>query len=368
MYRISKWKLALIIGVFVFSGLYLLPTIPGVYGRLYGYFDIWMQGKIHPPDVQNSKDGEFIRFTIPEGDLPMGVSVQEASESIQEIVGRRLVRLGIGEELKVEEAEEPVLEQSEGEEQRKEEPEKEEKQASSGFSFDRVTMTDLYIEFNEMKSKAELEEIIQKLQLDGDPPPVHRPPDLPGGEHEGSIRFTITKDDFPEKGGVQEALRNVRDKLKEQLEALDLGSPSASMKFGDDFTFSNASRDELYVRFSPQKSRRELEKLMEDLRLYGSLPLKLRPIFPDNPLKQGLDLKGGLHIVLELDVRKAMDIYLDSQAKEVILGSLKREKIFCRSVEKTLEKRGDNMLILRPYAPEDSATGAAHPPCTAVRA
>jgi hypothetical protein len=155
MYRISKWKLALIIGVFVFSGLYLLPTIPGVYGRLYGYFDIWMQGKISPPDVQNGEDGEFIRFIIPEGDLPMGVSVQEASESIQETVGRRLVRLGIGEELKVEEAEEPVFEQTEGEEEQpKEEPEKEEKQTSSGFSFDRVTMTDLYIEFNEMKSKA----------------------------------------------------------------------------------------------------------------------------------------------------------------------------------------------------------------------
>lgn len=320
MYRISKWKLALIIGVFIFSGLYLLPTIPGVYGRLYGYFDIWMQVRISPPDVQAGEDGEFIRFAIPrgEGELPKGISVQEASEAIEDIVGRRLVDLDI---------------------------------SDSGFSFDSVVITDLYVGFNPMKSKAELEEIIQKLQLGGDPPLLHLSPELPGGEREGSIKFTITKDDVSEEKSMQEAIKNIRDKLGEQLEALDVSR--------DELNLDEVRRDELHVKFSPQKNKLELEKLANDLRLYGALPLKLRPIFPDNPLKQGLDLKGGLHIVLELDVEKAMDVYLDSQAKEVILGSLKREKIFCKSVEKTLEKRGDNMLILRPYVPESSTTSEA---------
>lgn len=340
MYRISIWKLVLIIGVFVFSGLYLLPTIPGVYDRLYGYFDIWMQGKIPPPDVQSDKEGEFIRFAIPRDDLPKGVSIQEASKSIQETVSRRLIKLGLHEEL--------IAEGEEG--QPGEGSEKEER--TSGFSFDSVTTTDLYVKFNQMKSKAELGEIIQKLQLDGDSPLIHRPPDLPSGEYEGSIRFVITKDDFPEEGGLQAALKNIQDNLKEQLQALDIN-------LGKDFTFSSVPRDELHVKFNPQENRAGLEKLIKDLRLYGGIPLALRPIFPDNPLKQGLDLKGGLHIVLELDVEKAMDIYLDGQAKDVILSSLKSEKVFYKSVEKTLEKRGDNMLILRPYVPVGSAIGEA---------
>jgi preprotein translocase subunit SecD len=361
MYGISKWKLALIIGVFVFSALYLLPTISGVYGRLYGYFDIWMQGKIPPPEVQSGKEGEFIRFVIPKDDLPKGVSVQEASKSMQDIVGRRLTSLGIGEK-EADEAGSADIPPASGEEEKvkgtekekekqpEEGTEREEKERDSGFSFYSAETTDLYVKFTQMKSKAELEEIIRKFSADGGPPLVYRPPELPGGEHQGSIRLTITRDDFPEEGGMQEALKNIKDKLREKLEALE-------MKIGNDFSFSNVPGYELHVGFGSQKSRAELEKIVDDLHLYGSLPLAFRPIFPDNPLKQGLDLKGGLHIVLELDVKKAMEVYLDSQAKEVVLNGLKSEKIFCRSVEKTLEKRGDNMLILRPYVPESSAIG-----------
>ena len=313
MYRISKWKLALIIGVFLFSVLYLLPTIQSIYGRFYGYLDLWMQGKIPPPSVQSDEDGEAIMFAIPKDDLPKGISVPEAVKSIQDMVGRRLNTLGVPDE---------------------------------EFSFDSVAATDLYIDFGQMKSETDLEAIISNLELGGDPPLVSSQPVLSMGDPQGSIKFAITKDDFPAGGGVQEALRNVKDRLREQLQAQEVSN--------DEFSFNEVSRNELYVRFGKQKSAAEVGLLMDDLRLYGSIPLALRPIFPDNPLKQGLDLKGGLHIVLELDVEKAMDIYLDGQAKEVVLGSLKREKIFCKSVEKTLDKVDDHTLIMRPYVAADS--------------
>jgi len=64
--------------------------------------------------------------------------------------------------------------------------------------------------------------------------------------------------------------------------------------------------------------------------------------FPDSPLKQGLDLKGGMHIVLELDVPKAMDIYLSDQAKEAIISALrseKGEKVFPKSVQRLLSNQ-----------------------------
>ena len=327
MYKINKWKLTLIIAVFVFSGLYLLPTIPGVYGRLYGYFDMWMQDKLPPPDVQSGKDGDFVRFTIPEkDDLPTGISVQEASEALKNIVRKRLTSLGMKEIVGEEDA---------------------------GFSFDIPAATDLYIRFAQTKTQAELEEIISKLQLGGEPPLIHNPPELPDDEYQGSIKFVITKDDLPKETSMQAGIQDIEDKLKEQLEAMDM--------IPGNFSFDAVKKDEVLVKFRPQKSSGELENTIKHLRLYGGIPLKMKPIFPDNPLKQGLDLKGGLHIVLELDVRKAMDIYLDGQAKDVILSSLKREKVFCReeSLKKTLEKVGDTTLIIRPYAPEASATNQA---------
>ena len=219
MYKINRWKLILIILVFLVTGLYLLPSLPGVYGRLYGYFDIWMQGRIPPPDVQSDKDGSFIRFVIPSEDLPKGINVQEASQSVKDVISRRLKKLGIKE---------------------------------------------------------------------------------------------------------------------------------------DSYIFSDAPNNQIQLRFKQKMTQDELNSLIKDMQLYGSIPLSIRPIFPDNPIKQGLDLKGGMHIVLELDVEKAIDIYLGGQAKDVILGSLKREKIYAKSIEKVLERTGDNTIVLRPYIPADS--------------
>ena len=174
MYRISKWKLTLIIAVFVFSALYLLPSVPGFYGKLYGYFGIWMQDRIAPPDVQSDDGGEFIRFVIPQ-DLPKGVNVVEASDSIRDIVTRRLTALKIGEEVE-------KLEES---------------NSDSQFSFDSVTFVDLYARFGQVKTRTELEDIVSKLELGGEPPLLSQPPELPGGDDEGSIKFTITKADIP---------------------------------------------------------------------------------------------------------------------------------------------------------------------------
>ncbi len=338
MYRISIWKLVLIIVILVFSALYLIPTIPGVYSRLYGFFDIWMQNKIPSPQVQSSKDGDLIKFVIPD-DLPKGTSVQEASDAIRDIVARRLTRLGIREE---------ILPEETGEEQAAAVVEE---RKGSEFRFESIVTTELYVKFNQPKSQDDLEGIVSQLELGGDPPLIHRPPDIDIDNPLGSIRFTITDDDLPETEGDQDGLENIKSKLEEQLAALDL-------KISDDYNFVNDAGHELHLKFSPHKSASELKSIIENLSLYGSIPIALRPIFPDNPLKQGLDLKGGLHIVLELDVKKAMDMYLDDQAKEVVLNSLKSEKIFCKSVEKTLEKSG-NILILRPYAPEDSEDSQA---------
>lgn len=321
MYRTSKWKLALIIMVFLLSALYLLPSMPGVYSNLFGFLDIRMQDYIPLPDVGSSEDGAFIRFDIPQ-QLPKGVSIDEAIQTIENVVERRLSKLGM---------------------------------EDNEFSFDDVEKADLYIDFNETKSKADLEDIISKLQPEDAQPLVQLPPVLPDGEDLGSIKFTVTHNDFAEAVNMQETLADLKDKLIEQLETLE-------MSIGTDFSFTSISGRELLVKFGSQKSNAEMEMLLENLHLYGSLPRRLRPIFPDKPLKQGLDLKGGLHIVLELDEKKAVDAFLDGRAKDIIQSSLRSEKIFCKrdgGVVKTLEKVGDNLLILRIYPPEDSTISRA---------
>jgi preprotein translocase subunit SecD len=319
MYRISRLRLALIILVFIFSSLYLLPTIPGVYGRLFGYFDVWMQSKIPKPDIQSGKNGEFIRFIIPEVDLPKGTSIQEASQAIQDIVDRRLYNLGI----------------------------RESSEYGSPFTFQYVPTTDLYLRFTQTKSKSDLKGIIGKIQLDGNPTPLNRSPELPTGENKGSIKFSIPRGINPDGTDFKDYVDKAKTKIKDQLVAA--GIPS------EQFRFQESAGGELQLSFISARDKAQLQSLLGSMRLYGSLPASLRPVFPDNPLKQGLDLKGGLHIVLELDVKKAMDIYLSDQAKESILSALKNEKIFSKSVLKSLEKVGDYSFILRGYAPEGSS-------------
>jgi preprotein translocase subunit SecD len=219
MYKISKWKLILIILIFIFTGLYLLPSIPGMYGKLYGYFDIWMQGRIPPPDVQSDKDGEFINLIVPSNNLPKGTNFQEATQSVTDLISRRLKNLGY--------------------------------------------------------------------------------------------------------------------------------SPN-------DYSFENGTADQIRLKFKSKNTPEELESLISDLQLYGKFPMAIRPIFPDNPIKQGLDLKGGMHVVLELDIDKAIDAYLSGQAKDLVISNLKRDKVFAKSVVRSAEKIGDTTLVVRPYAEEDS--------------
>ena len=58
MFKINKWKLALIIGVFVLFGLYLLPVPNSLYSSLFGYLDVWMQEEIPRPEVITGESSE----------------------------------------------------------------------------------------------------------------------------------------------------------------------------------------------------------------------------------------------------------------------------------------------------------------------
>ena len=57
MYRFNIWKIVLIIGVLLFSALYLIPTPDSLYNPLYGNLPLWMQEKL--PSFEVTEDNDF---------------------------------------------------------------------------------------------------------------------------------------------------------------------------------------------------------------------------------------------------------------------------------------------------------------------
>ena len=62
-----------------------------------------------------------------------------------------------------------------------------------------------------------------------------------------------------------------------------------------DYQFDTTEERDFLVNFSSPKSKADLERVLEDLHLHGSIPTIVRRLIPDNRLKLGLDLRGGVH-------------------------------------------------------------------------
>ena len=94
-----------------------------------------------------------------------------------------------------------------------------------------------------------------------------------------------------------------------------------------------------------QKSASELQAVLEDLHLYGSLPTAVRRLIPSNRLKLGLDLKGGVRLVLEVDPEKSKAELLKERASS-IPERLKADDILCKKVDVVAEQESLNVFIL----------------------
>ena len=83
---------------------------------------------------------------------------------------------------------------------------------------------------------------------------------------------------------------------------------------------------------------------MEDLHLHGSIPTIVRRLIPDNRLKLGLDLRGGVHLVLEVDLEESKVELLKGRASS-IPERLRAEKIHCRVAEPVLDENALNVVV-----------------------
>ena len=94
MYRVNTWKIVLIIGVLLFSALYLIPTPDSFYNPLYGNLPLWMQEKLPPFEISEEK---ALKVSLAEVEYPEGVNFQDATLELQDVFRVHLRKLGFEE-------------------------------------------------------------------------------------------------------------------------------------------------------------------------------------------------------------------------------------------------------------------------------
>ena len=194
MYRFSIWKIVLIIGVFLFSVLYLIPTPDNFYNPLYGNLPLWMQEKLPPFEVT---EDNALKVNLAEVEYPEGINFQDATFELQDV-------------------------------------------------------------FRVHLRKLELEET-------------------------------------------------------------------------RDYEFDTTEAREFYVRLISEEARQNPRATLDNLHLYGSLPTVLRRLIPESRLKLGLDLKGGVHLVLEVDLEASKTELLREHTLS-IPERLRTDDVLCREV------------------------------------
>ncbi|MDE0014116.1 MAG: protein translocase subunit SecD [Candidatus Poribacteria bacterium] len=207
MYRFSIWKILLILGVLIFSALYLIPTPDRFYNPLYGNLPLWMQEKLPPFEV--SEDNAF-KVNLAEVEYPEGINFQDATFELQDVFRVHLRKLG-------------------------------------------------------------LEEIL-------------------------------------------------------------------------DYEFDTTEAREFYVRLTSEKALQNPHTTLDNLHLYGSLPGTLRRLIPDSRLKLGLDLKGGVHLVLEVDLETSKAALLREHGLS-IPDRLRADDVLCRDVQQVPGQDALNVFI-----------------------
>ncbi len=195
MYRFSIWKIVLIVGVFLFSVIYLIPTPDSFYNPLYGNLPLWMQEKL--PSFEVTEDND-LKVNLAEVEYPEGISFQDATSELKDVFKVHLGKLGFAETV--------------------------------------------------------------------------------------------------------------------------------------DYEFGTTETREFYVRLISETARENPRATLDNLHLYGSLPVVLRRLIPDNRLKLGLDLKGGVHLVLEVDL-EASKAELFRQHALSIPEQLRADEVLCREVK-----------------------------------
>ena len=154
---------------------------------------------------------------------------------------------------------------------------------------------------------------------------------------ENSLKISLQEVKYPEGINLQDATTELKEILARRLEA-------NGFEEAVDYQFDTTEERDFLINFLSPKSKADLERILENLHLYGSIPTIVRRLIPDNRLKLGLDLRGGVHLVLEVDLEESKIELLKGRA-DSIPERLRADKIHCREAEPVLEENALNVVV-----------------------
>ena len=154
---------------------------------------------------------------------------------------------------------------------------------------------------------------------------------------DNAFKVNLADVEYPEGKNFQEAIDELQDVFTVHLEKLDFEETV-------DYEFDTTETKEFFVKLISDKAKENPTATLENLHLYGSIPISLRPILPANRLKLGLDLKGGVHLVLEVDLEKSKRELLKARSY-TIPETLRADQVLCRQVEQVDGEDALNVLI-----------------------
>ena len=142
---------------------------------------------------------------------------------------------------------------------------------------------------------------------------------------DNALKVNLADVEYPEGINFQDATFELQDVFRVHLRKLELEETR-------DYAFDTTEAREFYVRLLSENARRNPRATLDSLHLYGSLPTVLRRLIPDNRLKLGLDLKGGVHLVLEVDLETSKTELLREHTHS-IPERLRTDDVLCREVK-----------------------------------
>ena len=157
---------------------------------------------------------------------------------------------------------------------------------------------------------------------------------------ENSIEVNLKDVQFPKGTDFVDTTETLQLILKNRL---DKAGFSLSDGVNGDYQFEvDEANERLKVLFLMDKSQNELQQILSQLHLWGSMPEIVRRLVPAERLQLGLDLRGGVYLVLEVNIDESKKDLLE-ETKISIPNQMRSAtpRILCR----TVEEKGETLLV-----------------------
>lgn len=157
---------------------------------------------------------------------------------------------------------------------------------------------------------------------------------------ENSIEVNLKDVQFPKGTDFVDTTEALQLILKNRL---DKAGFSLSDGVNGDYQFEvDEANERLKVLFLMDKSQNELQQILSQLHLWGSMPEIVRRLVPAERLQLGLDLRGGVYLVLEVNIDESKKDLLE-ETKISIPNQMRSAtpRILCR----TVEEQGETLLV-----------------------